>query len=330
MAVLADEYGPFNAGPGASVGEAQWGRIYESLSSSGASPQVLSELRVTQRAAGANMSVDVASGQAFLHGHQGRWASVSNLPITANPSGSTRYDRVIARSDRTANTVVLDVLPGSGGVLAALTQNDTIWESHIAQVTVAVGASTITNASIVWQPTWAAGRTTAPVALANMDFTQLVAGQPWAELPSGNQTVYNMTTPLIDTGGFWSSGAPSRFTIQRDGAYFVAAQCLIDEGRYVIPSGVSNANIGKGYRAISILQGGGTSIQTPQQWWWGTTPVAGTTAPYNVPPNSRIIGCSGIMRLAATEYIQVGFFQSSGSNMGMQNFLLGVVYLGVP
>lgn len=327
MTVPADEYGPFNAGPGASVGEAQWGRIYESLSSSGVSPQVLNQLRVTQRGGGANMSVDVASGQVFLMGHQGRWASISNLPISANPSGVTRYDRVIARADRTANIVVLDVKQGSGGVLAALTQDPAtgVWESHVATITVAVGAATITNTQIDYHPIWAAGRRDAQSCLAGTDnaITQT--------LPTATQVIFQLGVPFVDTGPFWDVAHPTRLTAPADGLYQVAGQLQINEaGLYATP-GSNSANVAKGARSITILLNGGSTLFSPQNWWWGVTPTAGGGgAPYGgLVPSDRIVGCAGQMPMVAGNYIELMAFQYSGGTMGVNIGYLTISRTGV-
>lgn len=319
MAVLMDEYGPFNAGAGASVGETQWGRIYESLSSSGVSPKVLNELKVTQRGAGANMSVDVASGQVFLMGHQGRAASITNLGIGANATASTRYDRIIARADRTANTVVLDVLPGSAGVPAALTQNDVTWESHIALVTVAIGAASIVNANIAYKPVWATGRSGAPAALA---FTVIGSGSG-VDIPNGVQTILDLQTPYQDTLGYWSGAHPSRLTVPDQGIYLVGCQAFVDDSNVG-----ANANIGKGITALTVLENGGSSLQSPQFTYWGAPPVAGATAPFNNPPTSHQFSASSIMQLGAGEYLEFSVFQTSGSTKKAFG-LLYVARLGV-
>lgn len=318
-AVPTDQYGPFNTGPGGSFSEVEWGHLYESLSSSGVSPKVLNEFRVTQRAAGVNMSVDVASGQGFVHGHMGRSEAVTNLPITANPSGSTRYDRVVIRSDRTRNITELDVLLGSAGVLAALTQNEVTWESHIAQVTVAVGAASISNANILYVPDWAAARTSAPSALV------AIAGTPVA-LPTGVSTVLNLTTPLVDTGHYWDSTQPARLTVGHKGLYLVGAQVQIDKSN----GGVNAAAaIGKGLMSVVVQQNGGTSIFTPQEWKFNTTPVAGTGAPFTNVPDTEFMSWNGPVSLVAGNYIEMAVFQLSGVPMRILNGELWIVDLGV-
>lgn len=324
MAVLMDEYGPYNAGPGASVGEAQWGRIIASFTSWGVSPLVLGELRVTQRAAGANMSVDVAPGQVMLNGHQGRSASVTNLPIAANASGITRYDRVIARSDRTANTTVLDIKQGSAGAPAALQQDETIYESHIAQVTVANGASTITNAAILFKPAWAAGRVSQPsVQATGASFLN-------PSIPHGISTVFVLDQPSYDTGPFWDPAHPTRFTAPLTGQYIVGARMQIYEGGDTASGHANAANIAKGIRSMTVTVGGGTSLESPQYWWWGETPIAaGGGAPYGgLVPDSRIVGAVGLMGLAAGSYIELSCFQISGGPMNINTVDLFATYLG--
>lgn len=324
MAVLTDEYGPYNEGPGASVGEAQWGRIYESLSSSGVSPRVLGEMRVSQRAAGANMSVDVAPGQVFLQGHQGRSAGVTNLPIGANASGVTRYDRVIARSNRATNVTELDVKQGAGGVLATLQQDDTIYESHIAQVTVPNGATSITNAGILFKPSWASGRASSPTCQAS--------GSSFLNpsIPHGINTVFVFDQPSYDTGPYWDPAHPTRLTAPVTGLYLVGSRIQIYEGGDTASGHANLANIAKGVRSLTITVGGGTSLESPQYWWWGTTPVAaGGGAPYGgLVPDARMVGAVGIMGLAAGSYLELSCFQISGGPMNINTVTLFASYLG--
>jgi len=113
----------------------------------------LNALAVSQRAAGANMSVDVASGRAMVRGMVAELTATDNLTIAANSSGSTRIDRIVVQvalsGAASTHTITLEVLQGTPGAGApALTQTATTWEMSLAQVSVADGASSITNANI--------------------------------------------------------------------------------------------------------------------------------------------------------------------------------------
>lgn len=147
---------PFDAGAGSSITEAQWRRMMRRI---GVIDSVINEpsgslnkLAVSQRAAGANLSVDVASGEAFLNGHFMSSDAVENLAVGSNSSGNPRIDRVVVRLDATFNTIVLAVLagtPGASPVPPTLTQAiDGVWEISLAQIAVANGAASIVTANI--------------------------------------------------------------------------------------------------------------------------------------------------------------------------------------
>lgn len=116
---------------------------------------------VTQRGAGANMSVDVAAGFAFVQGddqaNQGRYLCVSeqveNLAVTASDPSNGRIDIVcIVVKDPNAggaagDEVVLQVIAGTpAGSPAAPTTPDSAFK--IAEIAVGAGVTTITNADI--------------------------------------------------------------------------------------------------------------------------------------------------------------------------------------
>jgi hypothetical protein len=133
------------------------------------------DLDVTQRGAGANMSVDVAAGAAWVAAtgtRQGNYHTyndaVVNLAIGNNATGNPRLDQIILRIyDTTDGAAVqdiaaLEVLPGTataGATLdtrsgAAALPNSSL---RIADVLVANGAASITNAVIRDRRPWSRG-----------------------------------------------------------------------------------------------------------------------------------------------------------------------------
>lgn len=109
-------------------------------------------LTVQQRGAGANMSVDVTAGAAFVNGTFYYTDSTVNLAIGNNVSGNPRIDTVILRKDWSAQTVRLFVkqgTPAGSPVPPGLTQSSgTTWEIPLYDVAVANAAASITNANI--------------------------------------------------------------------------------------------------------------------------------------------------------------------------------------
>ncbi|MCW3038472.1 MAG: hypothetical protein JWM31_377, partial [Solirubrobacterales bacterium] len=117
-------------------------------------------LLVAQRAAGTNMSVDVAAGSCIVAGddeaNQGsyfcRSTAVENVVIGAAPGSNSRIDLIVARvRDATVTGVssdwILEVIPGAvaASPVVPSTPNTAI---PLAKVTVATGTTAITNAMI--------------------------------------------------------------------------------------------------------------------------------------------------------------------------------------
>lgn len=87
----------------------------------------LAAFKVTQRGAGANMSVDVTAGEAFVQGdnepfqgnYLARSTAVENRTVTAAPGSNSRYDLVVLRvNDPTAggpagDVAVIEVIAGT-------------------------------------------------------------------------------------------------------------------------------------------------------------------------------------------------------------------------
>lgn len=109
-------------------------------------------LTVTQKGGGANMSVDVSAGAAMCNGTFYNNDAVVNLVIAANASGNPRVDTIVLNKDWSAQTVRLLVVQGTPAgspvptamIQTALTQ----WQTPLADVAVANGAVSITNANI--------------------------------------------------------------------------------------------------------------------------------------------------------------------------------------
>lgn len=118
-------------------------------------------LAVTQRGAGANMSVDVAAGVAIVVGddetNQGSYlihsTGVENAVVTAAPGSNSRYDIVVLQvNDVTAggsagNNAVVSVIAGTA---AASPVVPTVPDSalHLATILVSAGMVSIVDANI--------------------------------------------------------------------------------------------------------------------------------------------------------------------------------------
>lgn len=134
----------------------------------------LGALAVSQRGAGANMSVDVAAGQAVVQGDDssvqgmyGVWNDATkNLTISASDPTNARYDLVVARVKDSfysgaTDAFSLEVITGTpaGSPAEPSLPNNCL---KLASVLVAAGATSITNAAITdkraltrpWHTAW--------------------------------------------------------------------------------------------------------------------------------------------------------------------------------
>lgn len=146
---MAKIFFPFDAGPGYDVSESEWALMARLWRATGVAADELDRLAVS--ADGADMTVDVATGVAWVRGFYFRSDAVETLTIAAADPFDPRIDRVVVRLDRDANTVDLDVLTGAPAAdpsAPALTQTDVVWEIELAQVTVPANASAIAAGNV--------------------------------------------------------------------------------------------------------------------------------------------------------------------------------------
>lgn len=125
------------------------------------------DLAVSERGAGANMSVDVAAGKAFIpnasytvnaDGQTRFWTALNtavyNVPISANVSGNPRIDIIVikmntatAPDDEASNVITIEVVEGTpaGSPVAEATPSNSY---KLAEIAVANGAVSIVDADI--------------------------------------------------------------------------------------------------------------------------------------------------------------------------------------
>lgn len=136
---------------------------------------VVQGLRVTQRGAGANMSVDIASGtciidgddQAFQGSYLGQSSATVNVTIGAAPGSNSRIDLIVARvydpnaGSGSSAIFTFEAIAGSvsGSPVAPALPNTAI---PIAQVLVTNGDTSVVNAAITDARTPARARGAVP------------------------------------------------------------------------------------------------------------------------------------------------------------------------
>ncbi len=99
-------------------------------------------------------AVNVRPGSALVNGALYINDAVKALSIAANASGNPRIDSIIVRKDVAAQTcraVVKQGTPAASPVAPTLTQSAAVWETPLADITVANGFATLAQSTI--QPT---------------------------------------------------------------------------------------------------------------------------------------------------------------------------------
>lgn len=148
---------------------ANWQQLYTSIIGFGAArsnvgvllgsgSQPNAPLKV-QAQSPATTSVDVLAGSALVQGVAYINTATLALSIAANASGNPRIDTIILRADYALQTVRLAVLQGTPAAspsVPSLTQSaNVMWEIPLADIAVANGFVSISNANITPRTEWA-------------------------------------------------------------------------------------------------------------------------------------------------------------------------------
>lgn len=152
MATLADFYGPFDQGAGASNLESRWRDFFQYMRGfvggrNGVFRGVANKWEVYGDSSG--LQVKLKTGEGMIQAHWGKTAVEKTLPVNTNSSGATRVDRVVARANFNNDTVEFECVAGSSPTVPpALVQDASKWEISLAVVTVANGAATIAAGNV--------------------------------------------------------------------------------------------------------------------------------------------------------------------------------------
>ncbi len=213
-------------------------------------------LAVSQRAAGANMSVDVAAGVAWIAGDDSPAVQplyrcyndgVVNLAVTAAHATLARKDIVIAEVRDSAFSGVnqdwrLRVVagtPNASPVEPALPST----ALKLAVINVAAAASSITNAAITDQRVRASvlgGEAKVPAVRVRRNAAQAIA--------HNTNTAVSWDTEDYDTDNMWVAGSETRLTIRTPGIYMIQAGLVWSDGGDT------------SYRGMTIVKSGGTVL----------------------------------------------------------------------
>jgi hypothetical protein len=236
VAVLFDVYAPFDSGAGANVTEDTWRKMMVHAGrANGVLRGIDNALAVTGDSSG--MQVKVATGQVWIEGHWGQSSTIKTVPLTAAHATLARKDRIVVRVDFVNNKIELDSItgaPNASPVLPALTQNTSVYESHLAEVAVAAAASTISAGNVTDNRTFTSS------------FARFTKGGTQS-LTSGSLTKVSCSIATTAAGEIVANGGNTEWTLVRDGWYMMSA-------------GVSFATGTTGLRKLAIGTSTGTYV----------------------------------------------------------------------
>lgn len=238
----------------------------------GSGAQPYDGLRVTQHSA-VNTQVTVGIGAAMVQGIFYLSDTAEDFTIAGNGSGNPRIDTVILRADYVAQTIRLAVLQGSTApspTPPTLTQTPGVtWEIPLANIAVASGFVSITNANISPRQEW--------VNAAPGVYLDNILNNSGGTLITGDIVIWDTstdravtTTTTVDdpkTAGVWvgqtANGGYGR--VLRIGIGYVNASAVVTRGNLLCSSatakkadplttGIQNVSIG---RALETTAGAG-------------------------------------------------------------------------
>lgn len=209
---------------------------------------VSNDLNVVQRAAGANMSIDVARGGAYIKGDdatdQGYYFfyndATTNVVITAADPTNPRIDLVIARikdvaeggaaGDTSTLEIVLGTPAGSPSPPAIPASS-----LKLAEVRVNAGVASITNAVIT------DFRNMAVTSLFERATPSVKVRAPSTGMANPSAILLGMTTELWDTDGFHDNVTnPSRITIPSGfGGIYNIQGCVHGSANWTVASTIT-------------------------------------------------------------------------------------------
>lgn len=253
---------------------------------------VISGLAVSQRGAGANMSVDVAAGEARANGTIRNFGSTTNVVITASSPSNPRKDLIVINSAGTlvARAGTAEAITPSGQVrrftLTPTPPEMTAGDLVLAEVWVAAGATQILDADI-------SSRTILAIEGSDVNPTTL---QPDNVVSSGTSDELSRRDHLhgiaaataVSTGNANAEGSSTSFS-RADHVHLTNAVRFLAQGS--IGTGNLDVTIPSGYSKLLIFiryNAGGTATpflqfnsDTGSNYYWkymidNATPVTGS------------------------------------------------------
>lgn len=271
------------------------------------------DLLVSQRAAGANMSVDIAAGQAAIRGTnialQGtylvRSTSIVNVPVGTAHATLRRIDLVVARVyDRQADggasySWTIEVIPGIAGDFNG-PPSTPFTSVALAEITVPAASASIVAANITDKRTL---NTLGAVPL------WIRSGGDAQSIPNNTLTTYAGATS--STVGVSTNANPGEFVVQTAGRYIVTATTRWSAG--------GNANT---ERALFI-------DHVNPDGFARRRPATTMAFPAAVPATGMAMSCSGMVQCVVGDMLRARLFQNGGVAVTLMDAQLELSFSGV-
>ena len=269
------------------------------------------DLKVTQRGAGANMSVDVAAGQAAIRGtsialqgtYMVRNTSTVNVAVTTANATNPRIDLIVARvrdkqaDGGTAYSWAPEVVTGTAAatpVAPAVPVSSIV----LAQVAVPANAVSVVTANITDKRTLN--------TLGDVPLWQLTGGHGQS-IPNGADTIYAGTAS--DLIGMDTTATTGEVVVRTPGRYLVTHATRIVQGGTVTTE--RNCQVQQ-IRNGSLLRRAATAAAYP-----------------NAHPNGIALAAAGTARCLTGDVLKATVFQNSGGALTLTDTFQELTFTGV-
>lgn len=320
---MAERSFPFDAGPGGTVLENEWGQMAQWWLSPGVLIGYLNSLSVFADSSG--KQVKIRSGTAWAYGtYYTNDAEFTLGPFPDNTSGNPRIDRVVVRFDWGANTAALTLLggtPAASPVPPALETTPGVkWDLTLAQVAIANGYTTIAAGNVTDERYNAAprihdfiqghstgGLTAGQHLRATGSSTMAFGATQLGDLPAipAARVYHNANQSVADST--WTTLALNSERFDTDTIHDTVTNntrlTAKTAGKYLITAVLEYATSGTGVRYAEVLLNGSTSIAFAQ-----AVASAFLTGRVNI---------TTVYAMATNDYIEIRAYQDSGGALNV-------------